>query len=52
MPDPCVHVWAAQVTKVSKLAINGEVISQAGLKRTAEQQAASTKGDWLGKGIA
>ena len=40
-----------EVTKVGKLAIFGEVIQHSGLKRSAEQQQASTKGDWLGKGI-
>ncbi|KAL3926056.1 MAG: hypothetical protein SGPRY_003490 [Prymnesium sp.] len=35
-------------TAISKLLILGDQVVQSGLKRTAEQQAASTKGDWLG----
>ena len=35
-------------TKISKLAVYGETIQQTGLKRSAEEQAASTKADWLG----
>ena len=50
--DACALVSCTQVTRVGKIAIIGDVIAQAGLKRTAEQQAASTKADWLGKGIA
>jgi len=34
-------------TAVSKLVLIGEQITQSGLKRSAEEQAASTKGDWL-----
>jgi len=34
-------------TAISKLLLVGEQIVQAGLKRSADQQAASTKGDWL-----
>ena len=41
-----------EVTKVGKLAVYGEVIQHSGLKRTAEQQESSSKGDWLGKGIS
>jgi hypothetical protein len=36
-----------QETAISKLLLVGEQIVQAGLKRSADQQAASTKGDWL-----
>lgn len=39
-------------TRVSKIMLVGETIVHSGLKRSAEEQAASTKGDWLGKGIA
>ena len=35
-------------TKVAKITLVGEPINQTGLKRSAEEQAASTKGDWLG----
>ena len=41
-----------EITKVSKIAILGELVDQKGLKRSAEQQEASSKGDWLGKGIS
>ena len=36
-----------QETAISKLLFIGEQITQAGMKRSAEQQAASSKGDWL-----
>ena len=42
----------AETTKIGKLAILGELVAHAGMKRSAEEQAAATKGDWLGKGIA
>ena len=34
-------------TKMAKLVVLGELVQQQGLKRSAEQQAATTKGDWL-----
>ena len=34
-------------TKIAKLAVLGELVQQQGLKRSAEQQASATKGDWL-----
>jgi len=42
----------AELTRITKLAVLGEVVEQSGLKRSAEQQKASTQGDWLGKGIS
>lgn len=41
-----------ETTKIGKITILGETISHTGLKRSAEEQASATKGDWLGKGIA
>jgi hypothetical protein len=41
-----------EVTRIAKLTLVGEPIQHAGIKRTADEQAASTKGDWLGMGIA
>ena len=35
------------VTKIAKIAVLGELVQQQGLKRSAEQQASATKGDWL-----
>ena len=35
-------------TTISKLCLLGDVVAQTGMKRSAEQQAAATKGDWLG----
>ena len=40
-----------ETTKISKLAIFGETIEHTGLKRSEAEQAASSKGDWLGSGI-
>jgi len=40
------------VCPAGKLAVYGEPVVHAGMKRSAEQQASATKGDWLGKGIA
>jgi len=34
-------------TKISKIAVLGELVLQSGLKRTAEEQASASKGDWL-----
>ena len=39
-------------TRIATLAIVGELVAQTGMKRTAEQQASASKGDWLGKGIS
>ena len=41
-----------EITRIGKLAVLGELVAQAGLKRSAEEQASASKGDWLGKGIA
>ena len=40
-----------ETTALKSLMILGEPIQQSGLKRSAEQQAASSAGDWLGGGI-
>ena len=40
-----------EYTAIKSLMILGEPIAQAGMKRSAEQQAASSAGDWLGSGI-
>ena len=37
----------AEVTQLSKLAILGELVAQTGLKRSADQQASASKGDWI-----
>ena len=42
----------AEETVLTKLVILGEPLQHTGLKRSAEEQAASTKADWLGKGIS
>lgn len=39
-------------TILTKLVILGEPLQHTGVKRSAEEQASSTKGDWLGKGIS
>ena len=36
----------AELTRISKLAVLGEVVAQAGLKRSEDQQKAATAGDW------
>lgn len=40
-----------ECTAIKSLMVLGEPIQQAGLKRSADQQAASSSGDWLGSGI-
>ena len=41
-----------ELTRISKLVVLGELVQHSGMKRTAEQQASASKGDWLGKGVA
>lgn len=38
---------ASDETKIARLAVIGELVEQQGLKRTVEQQEATSKGDWL-----